>query len=271
MRARAPHLMTAASVRALLAHAHVANTSFARGAFTFGGVRRQGLTRRIGARMRVARHRRAACAACVRARATSGGPSARQARAHGVRVDRELTAYVEAARAPVDARTRYDSVTLCVIEYLERVRGWRLAATQVPLYIEALDVATAIDVVCVDRDGRLHLVEVKATLDGGLARACYEAPPPAAATRSSVARGALASLERTRAASHQLQLWAMHHALVAECALDVASALIVRADEHGVAAYPLNAWMLERSTALVAFLGRRRRAAKQRSRPRLAK
>lgn len=239
----------------LVEHADSRLVRFVRGAFVVDGRRRQGLTRRIGGALRVPLHRRATCAACQRGVVHRRRASSRSAREHGVRVDRELVAYAEGC----GATNAFDATTRSIIDYVERVRGWRVARAQVPIYVRALDVATAIDLVCVDRDERVHLVEVKATrADSGMTHACYEAPAP-----SVLARGALRGLERTRYAAHQLQAWAMRRALL-DMDVDVASTSVVRADAHVVAAYPLSEWFIERDDALRAFLGRRRRASAKR-------
>jgi len=78
---------------------------------------------------------------------------------HGKTVDFQLQSYVKHGRFPM---RRVDPCALRIVKYLGH-KGWRPFATQLVVFDEALQYATAIDLLCEDGRGCLVVVEVKTT------------------------------------------------------------------------------------------------------------
>lgn len=279
--------------------ARAANVVFdsARCTFLVAGRPMRGLTPIVRALVPVRRHERVVaetCTGCARARAAAaaetraraagargisaarvlraaggrraircGGGAA--AAAHGTHVDDELARYVRAPRsfAPTSSSSSSAAARLdpCVVGLLAHLAAARLRplACQVPIASSALRFATAIDVVCADAHGRLHVLEVKATRLAGAGTStessadCYEHVPPRS-RQCAAAPGVLrrstyvgtcrrpqtpGSPDDCRYWQHQLQLWAMVRVLEREYGLVLGGAAVVRTSPAGVAVYPL--------------------------------
>jgi len=128
--------------------------------------------------------------------------------AHGIDVDRQIDAFVRTRAAPSEQCAR------AIVARLE-ADGWRLVASQVPLFARSQRFASAIDLLCV-RGARLALVEVKASLHRERTR-CYTASP---------------RLERDVEQTRRLA-----RALADDVGVDVDEALLVRAAEGKVTVF----------------------------------
>jgi len=143
---------------------------------------------------------------------------------------------------------RADPCALTLLAYLDATLGLVPVACQVAIRSRRLGLATAIDVLCVDRQtrSRLHLLEIKASrMTGGATPssmdACY---------RHVVGE---AVLPRSSYWQHQLQLWVMAMTLREEYGIVLASAAVVRTSPSHVFYYPLEEeTFARRRTELIA-------------------
>ncbi len=163
-------------------------------------------------------------------------------RAHGAAVDDDVARYVAGSEF---ASFAYDPCSVTLMAYVEQTLGLQAVATQMPIYSPTLGVATAMDLLCVDAASRtkLYLVEVKATRARGTPEAigaCYRA-----------SANTVDDIPMSRYAQHQLQLWAMYHA-VRECGVALDGAYVLRTSPRRVFAYPLNDAIVDRDASLVA-------------------
>jgi len=160
------------------------------------------------------------------ARPRCGGTNERD---HGMLVDSQLTSVYNGQYVRV--------LDPCVQLVLETVAqyGWRLLATQVPLAIPMLRCATAVDVLCIDKEDQVHLIEIKATRNAGqdvhLMHECYILAPGGPVPASRV-------VECSWYWQHQFQLWAMLQAL-RDLGIHVASARVLRSCHLGMFEYVL--------------------------------
>lgn len=162
--------------------------------------------------------------------------------AHGSVVDADMQRWVR-------GEPLRDQCAGTLAAYIEGVCGWRPVAAQVPVRAPSLGprVCTAIDLVCTDAatGTQFIVVEVKATR-GRTDRpdadidACY---------RCSVET--VRTLPMSRYMQHQLQLWAMVHALHHDYGMRVDAAVVLRTSPGRVMAYPLMPSLQPASGALV--------------------
>jgi len=177
----------------------------------------------------------------------------RDARAHGRRVDADITQFTRTA-----SLDKLDPCSVTLLAHLARER-LRIVGTQVPIASERLQMATAIDVLALDEAGGLHLIEVKAARLRGVALSaadgCYQHEAGVVA-RPLAATCIRASTYR----QHQLQLWAMADTLRREYGLVLASASVLRTSPTAVFTYALDARLCAETLALeLAFRARHTR------------
>jgi len=194
----------------------------------------------------------AAAAAAISTRHAPTCKGGRDACSHGKIVDDEVQQYV-ASRRRCDV-TAFDACTRQLIAYIEKTLKWLPVATQVPMYSRRLNVATAIDLLCVDAATRtkLYLVEIKATRDtrepaAALSR-CYKY----VSDDHDQVVPALCDLDASRYSQHQLQLWAMAYALRRDLGVPIAGAVVLRTSPKTVFRYKLDAWFDSHERALLA-------------------
>lgn len=185
----------------------------------------------------------------------------RSDRAHGLRVDKQMSALVQQGKvtgvqASLDKRSdhsltagRRDSCVNGLLLHLRHSLGWEPLASQVPLFLQTLQLGTAIDLICTDVATRTRfiLVELKATLhraactkcSSPLASCTYAAtttpnvttlPVVAVAGETSTVVMHLANTAYTR---HQLQLWAMKFTLEHDYGIRVDEAHVLRIGAGG--------------------------------------
>ena len=169
---------------------------------------------------------------------------------HGLLIDSDLETYVQHQHKFPPSYSP-DPCSVNIIAYLEQELGWRLLATQVPIYSESMQFATAIDLLCTDAATRseLYLLEIKTTFHDTLLKhttECYMR----AETQS---KGNMKAMPLSRYTQHQIQLWAMHKTLE-EMGIPIARAAVLRTSPRSVTMYELNTWLTKREKELIRRL-----------------
>lgn len=167
-------------------------------------------------------------------------------RAHGLVVDYQLTVYVKRGRAALfNMCAVVDPCVGTLIEFLD-ANGWCLIATQVPIYDDRIDIATAIDLLATDRATRrqMFLIETKASAanrnkdDNNDSN--YER------VRGELRCGALRGMPQSYYARHQMQLLCMNDAVERQCGFRFDKSMVLRVSPGVVRTYPLAAQFIAR-------------------------
>lgn len=132
--------------------------------------------------------------------------------------------------------------------------GMKVVGAQIPVYSPAMNVATAIDVLCTDAAtlSEMHLIEIKSSVKNGAA-ALNDANYTRLRGRlkSTSARGTPLSFYN----QHQIQLWVMKHMLENDLLCKVDGAAVVRVSGgEAVHTYGLNKYYEDRAKKLQAAI-----------------
>lgn len=169
--------------------------------------------------------------------------------AHGIVVDYQISVYTRLGMRGLFKKCAV--VDPCVGTLLEHFASQRLAvvASQVPIYCEEMDVATAIDVVLTDIETRTQVIlgEVKSTQTTDVERnnRQYER------LRGRLQRTTLRGLPLSYVMRHKLQLFCMKHMVRLQHKFDFDDAFILRVSPGVVRKYELNDYYEERAAKVV--------------------
>ena len=170
------------------------------------------------------------------------------ARTHGSYVDRNITEFVRAGGRTAGAKKPFDQCALTLIAYLQMTLDLELVACQVPLMSERFRLATAIDLLCVDRRTRTRLtvIEIKSTRLRAVSRSeCYKQ-----------VHGNVEGLPVSVYTEHQLQLWIMVTTIQRELGVVVDDAFVLRTSPKSVTHYPLNPWFARNENVVLDLFHR---------------
>lgn len=180
------------------------------------------------------------------------------ARLHGIYVDNDVQAYLRNGGSFRRCGREIDQCSMALVRYIEENLGFEMLAAQVPVYSSKFHLATALDVVAVDRAtrSRFIVIEVKATRQRGeWASRCYSH------TWGQCTWPGLERVYLSKYMLHQLQLWTQVRIMSRECGVRVDEAYVLRTSPDRVSCYPLHAGFDDIGEALEGLFVRRSSSA----------
>jgi len=186
-------------------------------------------------------------------------------KAHGLLVDHQMVVYAKRGRKALFEQCRI--VDPCVGTLLEKLDsvGWSVVGAQIPLYSPSMDVCTACDLVCVNRDvlndPNVFQVEVKASMSTSVqSDVNYERAR--GRNKNTALRGVLQSY----VSRHQFQALCTAHMVDEKLPFSFHKSCVMRVSPGVVRTYDLHPWYTAKLPKIIDAIalrtGKKRHAKK---------